>query len=115
MIDKWATIRRQFALTPEFSHFATLVFTSHPTPVALAIDYQRGLLDLDGFRYFMRDSPGLKLAALEAAASYFAVPPGLVALTTGTTLGLAQVLGGVTMKPHQRFLTSINEHPASRR
>lgn len=112
MTDKWKAVRRQFRLNSDLAHFATLVFTSHPTPVATAIQYHRDMLDAEGFRYFMEESAALKLASLEAAARYFCVPSGLVALTTGTTMGLAQVLGGVKMRPDQHMLTSINEHPA---
>lgn len=112
MTDKWHAVRQHFGLDPGLAHFANLVFTSHPSPVSRAVDRHRDILDADGFRYFQKQSAALKLGAIEAAARYFAVSPGQVALTTGTTLGLAQIIGGVRIRPDQEFLTSVNEHPA---
>lgn len=109
----WSAIRRRFKLDPGISNFATLVVASHPAPVRHAIAKHRSALDVQSHTYFAAAAAEYRDRALMAAGAYFGVHHGLVALTHSTTMGLAQILGGIRVEKGWEIVTSENEHPAT--
>jgi len=112
-VTDWTRLRDDFQLPREVAYFAFMVFASHPRPVASRIEAYRSGLDGSGFPFFREQSGMRSREAAPALERYFGVEPGLGALTHGTAMGLAQVLGGVRLAPGQEILTSRNEHPAT--
>lgn len=114
MSINWDQVRREFPLARADRHdFATMVQASNPESVSRAIATQRSEQDRDGFSYLETEGGDRDREVLEAINRYFDVPVDLVAPTYSTTMGLAQILGGVRMSANQEFLTSKNEHPAT--
>lgn len=112
-MKSWSEVRRRFKLDPGISNFATMVVASHPAPVRRAIARHRRGLDVRSHAYFDETAKEYRDRALMAAGAYFEVHHGLVALTHSTTLGLAQILGGIRINDKCDIVTSANEHPAT--
>jgi selenocysteine lyase/cysteine desulfurase len=112
-MSTWDDVRNLFPLRRDVAQFATLEFASHPEPVSRAIAKYREILDVEAFPYFRDHSKERRVQVLKAIADYFDVEVGLAALTHATTVGLAQVLGGVRVSSGQEFLAGRNEHPAA--
>ncbi len=106
-------VRSEFPLTRGFAQFATLEFASHPRTVSAAIAKYREILDTEGYPYFRDNAKQRRVDVLKALEHYFEVPVGLGAITHATTVGLANVLGGMRMLPGQEFLVSSRAHPAT--
>jgi selenocysteine lyase/cysteine desulfurase len=100
-------------LDEKFAHFETLVIASHLDSVAESIATFRKGLDLEGEAFFSKNAGDRRKAVLLALKDYFGVDVGFGALTHSTSMGLAQVLGGVKIARGQEILTSRNEHPAT--
>ena len=111
-MSKWPGIRHQFRLDQQQAHFAAMIFASHPLEVTEGITKDGERLDVEGYPFFLANSGKRTRRTLEALAEYFGVAFGDAALTHGTALGLAQILGGVRVSPEQEILTSRNEHDA---
>ena len=109
---KWDGLRGEFPLATKHRQFATMVLASTPQRVSESIDRHRDGLDAEGFSTFAEKTVGIK-TAVEAVDKYFDTEFGCTAITHNTTMGLAQVLGGVRMYPGQEILTSTNEHAAT--
>jgi isopenicillin-N epimerase len=113
MMGRWAAVRSQFRLRPDWAFFASMVFASHPLDVRRAVRAYSGLLDRDGFARYPRLARDRRKAALEGLQRYFDVKVGCGALTHSTTVGLGQVIAGLKMREDQEILTSSVEHPAA--
>jgi selenocysteine lyase/cysteine desulfurase len=105
--------REHFRLTRDVAQFATFEFASHPRAVSEAIKKYRDILDKQGYPYFRDNAKQRRVDVLEALKAYFGVEVGLGAITHATTVGLADILGGVRMLPQQEFLISSRAHPAT--
>lgn len=106
-------VRNRFKLNFKQAQFATMVIASHPDDVRDAIGQSNGSLDGLGFEGFGAEAANGRAAVLTALNQYFGVPAGDVAPTHGTTVGLAQILGGIRIRPGQEVLVPRNEHPAT--
>lgn len=111
--DKWAKLRQQFLLDPDYLHFSNFLVTPHPLVVRDAIARHRAWLDRN---------PGLAMdwdreetwqhegEVRNQAGRYLQTKPGQIALTGSTTQGLSLIYGGVHVRPDQEILTTEHEH-----
>ena len=106
----WPIVRRQFSLTQDIIEMSAMAMASNPKPVADAIEAFRLALDNSPQQYAMTNNGRLARAVFASVGDYFGVDPGLVAYTHSTTVGLAQLYGGIRLAPGQEILTSVNEH-----
>jgi len=101
----WDSVRDQFSLTHDLSHFAAFVLAAHPAPVAEAIDRHRKGLDQDSHGYLAEHEVDNEVAVRAAAAEYLDVAAGEVALTDSTTMGLGLLYGGLRLRADQEVVT----------
>ena len=108
---RWSEVREQFdQLSPEVIHMSSFFLASHPRPVREAIEKHRRAIDNDPFTHIEENAfrmPGILQAA---AAEYLGGKAEEVALTNSTTLGLAQVYQGLTLKPGEEVITTTHDH-----
>jgi len=114
-LDDWASVRKQFRLSPEYLHFAGFFIASHPAPVRDAIDTWRKTIDENPYLVvdqglFEDDSANIQSRVREAAAAYLGGKPDEVCLTQNTTSGLALVYLGLPLKPGQEVLCTEHDH-----
>ena len=109
----WESVRGQFRLTPEVSHFAAFTLAAHPRPVADAIDRHRKGLDTDTHGYMVEHQAELDAAVPDAAAEYLGAAPDEIALTDSTTMGLGLLYGGIALREDQRVLTTEHDFYAT--
>lgn len=106
----WTDVRDQFDLARDYIHLSSFFLASHPRPVREAIEKHRRAIDRNPFTYIehnMFEMPG-KIRA--CAADYLGGKPDEVALTNSTTMGLAFVYNGLSIKAGQEILTTSHEH-----
>ena len=108
-LDTWASVRAQFALSPDRLHFGGLLLTSHPAPVAQAIERHRRGLDADPVGYLHEHQNDLETAVYDAAGRYLGADPRYVALTDSTTMGLGLLYHGLDLGPGQEALTTQHD------
>ena len=109
-MNKWDLVRDAFELDPAVTHFAAMSLASHPAALRWEIDSHRNALNRWPLGHVFTQFPIAEQAMLEAVAAYFGADASVIALTSSTTMGLAQVLGGVAVAAHQEILTSTAEH-----
>ena len=90
------------------AQLAAFVLSPHTAQVDAAIAHHRSRLGFDtegvlleGFEHEQR--------VLEAAASYAGGTPGQYALTTSTTMGIATMYGGLTLRPGDDVLSTTHD------
>ena len=105
----WGSVREQFPLTADLSHFAAFVLAAHPAPVAHAIERHRAGLDQDPHGYLTAQEVDNEIAVRAAAAEYLDVAAGEVALTDSTTMGLGLLYGGLRLRADQEVLTTEHD------
>ena len=105
----WGSVRDQFSLTHDLSHFAAFVLAAHPAPVAHAIERHRAGLDQDPHGYLTEHEVDNEIAVRTAAAEYLDVAAGEVALTDSTTMGLGLLYGGLRLRADQEVLTTEHD------
>lgn len=105
----WPDIRAEFPLDPRWINFAGMSLTSHPRAVSAAIDEHRRAFDAAPYLH-VRNLHVAETAVADAAGRYFGLSGSLIAATGSTTMGLAQLYGGLRVKPGQEILTSRQEH-----
>ncbi len=105
----WDSVRDQFSLTHDLSHFAAFVLAAHPAPVAEAIDRHRKGLDQDSHGYLAEHEVDNEVAVRAAAAEYLDVAAGEVALTDSTTMGLGLLYGGLRLRADQEVVTTEHD------
>jgi isopenicillin-N epimerase len=114
-LDDWSQVRKQFALSPEWLHFAGFYIASHPAPVRDAIEGYRRAMDENPFMVveqglFESEAQNLQSRVRMEAAAYLGGKPEEVALTQNTTTGLALVYLGLPLKAGQEVLTTEHDH-----
>ncbi|HEX6903461.1 MAG TPA: aminotransferase class V-fold PLP-dependent enzyme [Thermoanaerobaculia bacterium] len=109
-MSKWDLVRNAFELDPAVTHFTAMSIASHPAALQWQIDNHRNAFNRGPLAHVLTQFPIAEQAAFEAVAAYFGADASAIALTGSTTMGLAQVLGGVVVAPHQEILTSTAEH-----
>lgn len=110
----WKSVRAQFLLSPDLAHLSNFYFASNPTPVRDAITRYRNAFDENPHSFlddnmFGRDEDMLWRAVCVAAAEYVGGQPNEIALTSSTTMGLALIYNGLSLKPGQEVLTTTHE------
>lgn len=106
----WPKIRGKFSLAKDMIEMSAMSMASNPEPVARQIRTFRDALDKSPHQYAMQNNRVLAPRVFQATSKYFGVDAGLVAYTHSTTVGLAQIHGGIRIEPGDEILTSTNEH-----
>jgi isopenicillin-N epimerase len=106
--DEWARVRGEFALSPDWLHFAGFLLASHPARVRDAIDRHRRALDENPALYVEQHFDPAPM--LKPAAAYMGVAPEQIALTDSTTMGLAVLYGGLPLRTGDEVLTTTHDH-----
>jgi selenocysteine lyase/cysteine desulfurase len=93
-------------LSRDYLQFSAFVLASHPAGVRLAIDEHRRRLDIDPYAYgaFRNDMDRSKDIRARLG-TFLNVPPGEIALTDSTTMGLGIVYTGLRLQPGDEVLT----------
>lgn len=116
-LDDWRQVRKQFALSPDWLHFAGFFITSHPAAVRDAIEGFRRAIDDNPYltveqALFESEGQNLQARVCAEAATYLGGKPEEVALTHNTTTALALVYHGLSLKSGQEVLCTTHEHRA---
>ena len=106
----WPAIQQQFPLQPDYIHMAGFLLTSHPKPVAEAINRYRQWLDANPANILLQKEDPLEHATLEAAADYINDSADNIALVESTTVGVATLYGGIAINADQQILTTDHDH-----
>jgi isopenicillin-N epimerase len=107
----WGEFRALFPIASDWIDFSSMLITSHPAPVAEAIQRYRNALD-ENPNIFLQDNNRILLSETRnAAARYFGgVDADEIALTESTTMGVALVYNGLRLKPGQEILTTHQDY-----
>jgi isopenicillin-N epimerase len=111
----WDWVRAQFVLSPEYTHLSQFFIVSHPRPVREAIERYRRAIDDNPFltverSMFESAHESLPTRVQEAVADYVGGKPEDIALVDSTTMGLALVYHGLSLKRGQEVLTTTHDH-----
>lgn len=114
-LSTWDGVRAQFALDPEWMHFASFFIASHPAPVQAAIDGYRRAIDLNPFAtvehgMFSDGAGNLHVQVQAAVGEYLGARPQDVCLTGNTTTGLALVYQGLPLQAGDEVLCTTHDH-----
>lgn len=114
-LGDWASVRKQFRLTPEYMHFAGFFLVSHPEPVRAALEAFRNALDENPFLFveqamFGSTEESIPRKVREDIAVYLGGRQEDIALTGNTTTSLALVYHGLPLKPGHEVLTTTHDH-----
>ncbi|HWP01244.1 MAG TPA: aminotransferase class V-fold PLP-dependent enzyme [Methylococcus sp.] len=121
--DDWQWVRDQFNLSREYIHLAPFYIASHPRPVREAIEKYRRAIDANPVltvdpAVFGTDSvvgltsstdQYLTQTVREVIAEYVGGKAEEIALTGSTTMGLALVYNGLSLKPGEEMLTTVHD------
>jgi isopenicillin-N epimerase len=110
LVEDWQAVRDLFPLSRERIHMSAMLISSHPAPVAEAIERHRAGLDADPVRYLEANYGKLTEAARTAAGRYLGVHPSHVALTDSTTMGVGLVYGGFPLQEGDDVLTTTEDY-----
>jgi isopenicillin-N epimerase len=105
----WEEFRATFPFEAGWVNFAGMSLSSHPRAISKAIDLHRQAIDAQPYLYVL-DHFKDEATVADAAGRYFKWPGPLIATTGSTTMGIAQIYGGLRIKPGQEILTSRDEH-----
>lgn len=106
----WSGLRKLFALSYDYIHLATFLLASHPKPVADAIERHRRAFDVNPADYWHQHFMTIDGEVAVAAAQYMGGTAGQIALTDSTTMGLALVYSGLTLRPGDEILQTVHDH-----
>ncbi len=109
-LGNWQKVRAQFGLSPSYIHLSAFFLASHPRPVREAIENYRHLLDENPFGTVEEEEFGKRLRVEGLVAEYVGGKPEEIALTDSTTMGLALVYHGLTLKRSDEILTTTHDH-----
>ena len=108
----WEAVRARFGIDRSYVHMAGFFLSSHPEPVAEAIEQYREALDANPVQALRTDGEAL---ARQSIVRYCGAPPAEVALTTSTTMGIAIAVHGIKLRPGAEILFTTHDHPVMRR
>lgn len=113
--DTWEQVRAQFTLAPEYLHFSTFYFVSHPRPVREAIENFRRQIDASPYLMIERSmfesvTDNLQGAVREALARFVGGRSDEIALMPNTTTALAMVWQGLPLRAGDEVLTTTHDH-----
>ena len=106
----WTALRNLFPLTKKYIQLSTFLLSSHPKPVADAIEMHRRGLDENPADYWHHRFRTIENDIAKAAAEYIGGLPQNVALTDSTTMGLAMIYSGLKLAPGDEILQTIHDH-----
>jgi isopenicillin-N epimerase len=114
-ISDWSAFRNLFDLSREYIHMATFFLASHPRPVRESIEKYRRQMDDNPVLFvergmFEAEYEHLPSRVQNAAADYVGGKPEEIAITNSTTMGLALIYSGLSLKPGQEILTTNHDH-----
>ncbi|MET1162590.1 MAG: aminotransferase class V-fold PLP-dependent enzyme [Pseudoxanthomonas sp.] len=114
-LSDWDKVRAQFALDPDYLHFASFFIASHPAPVREAIETYRRAIDANPFLVIERglfedQAHNVPLQVQTEIASYLGGRAHEVCLTANTTTGLALVYHGLPLKAGDEVLCTTHDH-----
>ena len=114
-LSSWDAVRAQFALDPEWMHFASFFIASHPAPVRAAIEGYRRAIDRNPFvtvehGMFSEGADNLHVQVQAEMADYLGARPQDVCLTGNTTTGLALVYQGLPLQAGDEVLCTTHDH-----
>jgi selenocysteine lyase/cysteine desulfurase len=112
-LAEWSAVRDQFLLGRDHIHMALMLLTSHPRPVREAIERHRRGLDENPTDYFEERFFKIDDEIRGAAARYMGGAGEDIALTDSTTMALAVLYGGLTLRPGHEVLTTTHDHYAT--
>ncbi len=104
----WESVRAQFPLDPAIAQFAAFVLSPHTAQVDAAVDHHRQRLAFDTEQTLLGGIE-LELAVQQAAADYAGGSFGQYALTGSTTMGIAEMYGGLSLTPGDEVLTTTHD------
>jgi isopenicillin-N epimerase len=107
--DEWERVRAEFAVSSEWVHLAGFLLASHPRRVRDAIERHRRGLD-DNPALYVEQHAFDPSNMLKSAAAYMGVVPEELALTDSTTMGLAILYAGLTLRVGDEVLTTTHDH-----
>lgn len=106
----WPGLRKLFALSYDYIQLATFLLASHPKPVADAIERHRRAFDVNPADYWHEHFMTIDGDIAAAAAEYMGGRGSQIALTDSTTMGLALVYSGLTLRPGDEILQTVHDH-----
>ena len=114
-LSSWEAVRAQFALDPEWMHFASFFIASHPAPVQAAIEGYRRAIDRNPFAtvehgMFSEGADNLHVQVQTEIADYLGARPQDVCLSGNTTTGLALVYQGLPLQAGDEVLCTTHDH-----
>ena len=110
----WRAVRGLFRLSREWTHLAAFYLSSHPAPVADAIERFRRRIDDDPFwieeAVFGEGRDGPYRAVKSALAGYLGGAADEICLTSSTTAALAVAYHGLRIREDQEIVTTEHDH-----
>lgn len=106
----WTALRNLFPLTRDYIQLSTFLLASHPKPVSDEINRHRRALDENPSDYWHQNFETIDGEISAAAARYMGGYGRQIALTDSTTMGLAMVYGGLTLRPGEEILQTTHDH-----
>ena len=106
----WTGLRDLFPLTRDFIQLSTFLLASHPKPVSDEINRHRIAFDENPSDYWHEHFLTIDGDISAAAALYMGGQGSQIALTDSTTMGLALVYSGLTLRPGQEILQTTHDH-----
>lgn len=104
----WDSVRAQFPLDPALAQLAAFVLSPHTRPLDEAIAVHRERLASDTEAALL-EGIGLEDEVRAAAAAYAGGEAAQYALTGSTTMGIASMYGGLTLRPGDEVLTTTHD------
>jgi isopenicillin-N epimerase len=110
-LQNWANVRAQFdSISREYIHLSSFFLVSHPRVVREAIEQHRRAIDDNPFLYVEQNIVEMPPKTQAVVAEYTGGKPEEVALTNSTTMGLAFVYQGLSLKSGQEIITTTHDH-----
>jgi isopenicillin-N epimerase len=109
----WDVVRAQFALDPDYRHFAAFVLAAHPALVRDSIATHRAGLDANTRLYMAENEASLEAEVRGTARTYLGARPESIAFTDSTTMGLGLLYGGMRLGRGDEVLTTHHDFYAT--
>jgi len=104
----WDSVRSQFLLDPDLAQFAAFVLSPHTRLLEAAIADHRARLGRDTEdALLVRESH--EESVRQAAAAFAGGDPSQYALTDSTTMGIAMMYGGLTLRTGDEVVTTTHD------
>jgi isopenicillin-N epimerase len=108
---EWVELKSLFPVASDWIDLSSMLITSHPAPVAEAIERYRKALDLNPNVFLEENNRVLLNEARNSVSRYFeGIEAEEIALTESTTMGVALVYNGLRLKAGQEVLTTQQDY-----